>query len=559
MKFDFKILVPILVLSFTVAGFASTEFDTRHPGPLGRRAVLKKAESGGLQFGADSIVALYRSEGYLLAEVSAEIETTSQKIIAIFDVKPGPRAIVEKYEITSLYWRSPRLSIREGKNFLPGNLETDMRAIARSFEDTGFPFVKVSLDTFIIGSPKENSLPVKINISVTPGDSVIIGGLIIAGKPKTKKSVVSRLMMLRFPETFSISRIEKGIKRANNSQYISIVGEPEILLDESGVWLIRVQIAESRSANVIGVIGYSPKGREKGFSGNIEAFFGNIWGSGRRIGIKYDESVSHLKLEAKYTEPWFLNSPGDMSFLGRFYKRDSTYSDRKISLDYKLPLDFKYGLSFGVQNRSVYADSFGQYISGIPNSREYALKIGAYREGLYPYANPVGGIDLKISIEPNYIERSGPAFLFDSLDRNESILKIESDIATALEMFRLQVLAIGVHARNIVASGPLPFSERYFLGGWASLRGFREEQFSAENLAWTNIEWRALLGEESHAFVFLDAGLMFPKSAVRQEKFSYGFGLRMPTAIGKISLGYGVEAGENISAGYLHIGLGTGF
>ncbi len=99
-------------------------------------------------------------------------------------------------------------------------------------------------------------------------------------------------------------------------------------------------------------------------------------------------------------------------------------------------------------------------------------------------------------------------------------------------------------------------------GGANTLRGYRENQFLGSRVAWTNAEYRFLLGRRSFFFGFLDTGYYSRPADIEQSlpaseafKYGYGIGLRTDTPLGNISVSFALGQGDSFSQGKIHIGL----
>jgi outer membrane protein insertion porin family len=102
------------------------------------------------------------------------------------------------------------------------------------------------------------------------------------------------------------------------------------------------------------------------------------------------------------------------------------------------------------------------------------------------------------------------------------------------------------------------------LGGINSLRGYREEEFSGTKVAWTNLEYRFLLGRESRFFIFADYGYFFRQarsieekilSKISGKKLGYGFGIRIDSRAGLLGIDYGMGEKDRFNEGKIHFGI----
>jgi outer membrane protein insertion porin family len=108
----------------------------------------------------------------------------------------------------------------------------------------------------------------------------------------------------------------------------------------------------------------------------------------------------------------------------------------------------------------------------------------------------------------------------------------------------------------------LDASDLFRLGGAATLRGYREGQFSGSRLVWMNLEYRFLVAPRSFFYGFVDAGYILQPDIVtahltasEQSKIGYGIGVRMDSALGLIGVSFALGEGDTFSTSKIHIRL----
>ncbi|HHS50330.1 MAG TPA: hypothetical protein ENN07_04365 [candidate division Zixibacteria bacterium] len=528
------------------------EVDVREAGPLGVRAVRDAAKGVKSAEISDAVRELYIDEGYLMAEVFVRPDS-ARKRIAI-EVDAGARAFVESFDVVGWEGDLPRMQTSTNKHFRRKDLALDMTSIVVELENSGFPFAVAKIETLNIGAPDNGKIPVRIAIGVERGDSVAIGAVLVPNNTKTQVHVIQKTMLIRPPEIFSQRLITAGVRRLNNLGYVRVVGEPEPVLDESGVWALWVNFTEGRTVLIDGVFGYAPREGQSGLSGQIDATFDNIWGTGRQIKLNWKQSGDDfLRFSTGYKEPFLFGGFGAMKLSADYHDRGNSYTERNFGAEYRYPLSFVFSVSLGGAIKSILPDSAG--VARIPISRQTRIDFGAHVEKLYPRVNPTSGWDASFTISPVCVKRSGQALELLALDEFDAIARLEASISTALSFGRNFVLYERIVGRSVQLARELPLSDLYFLGGWGSLRGYREEQFSAEHIGWSNTEFRALLGGDAHGFAFFDAGAHKRYGEDAQLNVGYGIGLRLSTAIGRWTVAYGVAGGESLTDGMIHVGL----
>jgi outer membrane protein insertion porin family len=128
-------------------------------------------------------------------------------------------------------------------------------------------------------------------------------------------------------------------------------------------------------------------------------------------------------------------------------------------------------------------------------------------------------------------------------------------------IFASQVFALSLHAREL-RGDQLEVSDLYRLGGTNSLRGYRENQFLANRLLWSNLELRQPFTRRSFGFIFFDSGYYLrdqdPEKNIERSsaiKLGYGLGLNIETGFGILSVSYALAKGDSFSQGKIHFGL----
>jgi len=178
-----------------------------------------------------------------------------------------------------------------------------------------------------------------------------------------------------------------------------------------------------------------------------------------------------------------------------------------------------------------------------------------------PYA-PASGLLLFNSYSLSRKRIYGPKeFIFPFTKTSLSLQRLMIDFSIFLEIFNRQIIAAGVHGRELRGSF-FEESDLFRLGGTNSLRGYRENQFLGSRIFWSNTEYRLLLTRRSFAFLFFDTGYYLrnedpDRNIPRNEDFKtgYGAGLSIETGVGVLAVSYALAAGDNFSEGKIHFGI----
>ncbi len=106
----------------------------------------------------------------------------------------------------------------------------------------------------------------------------------------------------------------------------------------------------------------------------------------------------------------------------------------------------------------------------------------------------------------------------------------------------------------------LPRYDLFAVGGAASLRGYREEQFLTPGAFVLQVEWRWLQDDRGSAlYLFDDLGFISPREgrSLRDTFHTFlmgtGVGVRQASKLGVLGVEYGVAKGENPLDGRIHL------
>jgi outer membrane translocation and assembly module TamA len=89
------------------------------------------------------------------------------------------------------------------------------------------------------------------------------------------------------------------------------------------------------------------------------------------------------------------------------------------------------------------------------------------------------------------------------------------------------------------------------------VRGYREEQFVAPQVAWSNIEYRLLLGPSGWFGPFLDLG--YYEDDTPELIYGWGLGMGLTSRIGLVTIHYGLGKGDSFGNGKVHLSISARF
>jgi outer membrane protein assembly factor BamA len=232
--------------------------------------------------------------------------------------------------------------------------------------------------------------------------------------------------------------------------------------------------------------------------------------------------------------------------------QDTTYSTTGVSADLLLAAGrgFRFSLGVGRERTAL----MGVLPGATTKRSRLAIRAGARMDLRDNPVAPRNGLLLRAE--------------GDWGSRRDGGVGIEAD--KSVDLARLQVgseIYRPVHGRHGVFVGarwskifsdesPVPVDQTLRFGGAGSLRGYREDQFRAEETGLVQIEHRIAMGERgSRLFFFADFGMLRGEKAPDGTLIGYGLGLRAATRGGVVGLDFALGRGDSWREAKVHVKL----
>jgi len=424
------------------------------------------------------------------------------------------------------------------------------------FEDHGFPYstIKIRSIDYTDGSDYQ-ALQVNIVLDVDRDKYVTIDTVAVEGSEYTRTGVIIRESRLRTGGAFSQDALKKARDYVRKLSYIENADEPLLYELIDGKSLIQLTVKERRANRFNGIIGYIPsRASEKGYSiGSFDINFGSLFGTGRKFQAswhKLDRTSQILK--TYYEEPWIAGLPVNVS--GSFEQsiQDSSFIKRRFTMGVYFRVNSAITAHLSLGGEQVIAEETGRNVFNERNSRSTFYSAGVSYDKMDYRMNPRKGVYYATSVTQQSRKITEKGYAQER--RNELDRKINAEVEVAFPVRNPLILFVkAVWNQTSSSAGEIPVSQQWYLGGAASIRGYREKQFLAATAAWYNLEFRYLLNRNSRLFLFQDGGFYQNKSGPLNRKFGYGFGIRVDSRIGLIGFDFGIGEGDTFSTSKLHV------
>ena len=432
-------------------------------------------------------------------------------------------------------------------------LERNIEEALQALGEHGYPFAQIRIDT--LRARTDEDKPVfELTLKLTENQQAFIDTIAVSGNSLTRRKVIIRELPVRAGDLYRQSRIDAIPDELMRLGYFKAVAEPELVRLPDGRLLLHIGIEEGNTNVLNGVAGYNPATEtQPGYvTGLLDLQFGNLMGTGRKVLAKWEKrSQQTQELDMRYREPWVLGYPLHIEGGFRQLIQDTLYVERRTEFSLAWPVVRQVRVVATGARYSITPDSIGVALLNLPSSRSVATGAGLTYDSRDDLLNPSRGAYFSTVIENISKTIEGDSALAGKFNQK----KITMDADWFQPLWRFQVLAVGVHLRQITSSeGSVPITEQFRFGGATTLRGYREEQFRGARVFWVNTEYRYLLSRRSRAFVFFDLGY-YARAEVEEFKRSFGFGVRLETRLGIIGVDYGLGEGDSILQGKVHVRL----
>lgn len=409
----------------------------------------------------------------------------------------------------------------------------------------------------------------------------------VKGNVKTKDYVVIREMRLKKGKPFNAKDARRSMQRVYNLGYFEDVNIKLNPGREPNAVEVEISVVEMNTGTFGIGAGYS---NADGFVGMISIGDKNFRGTGDKINIRWEFGGEDNKnYDFSYTRPWIDSK--ETSATLNLYDITNEYADYNIDGDEIARYDKKRRGQEITFSRKTNNEFISNYVT-IKNRDDIYKGVADGYEGDSQYYENNFKTDSKYkdwmpsTPEARRAENFGTTRsltfgrVYDSRDNvydphegkriGYSVewaggMGGDFDFTKWTADWRYYYRAGGesVWALNLgagYASGNMPLSQRFTMGGSDTLRGYEDDQFRGNSMLKATLEYRFPIVKKVQGVLFTDNGYAWDK---RHEdafdlgliKNSYGVGLRINSPLGPVKLDYGY--GED--GGKFHFSFGGQF
>lgn len=506
---------------------------------------------------AETLETYLRERGWLVATVSAVFDTTTAPSTLRFHAVPGPRSYFGRIGIarsgtsTGVAAAPDAFPALRGMPFAREPFDGAVRSLIDGLAAEGFPRAAVRP---VLTARADT---VDVSLIVDRGERALIDSVAVKGLTVTKERVIRRETdtLIGKPVTPEIPALARAA--LGRLRFIRVLHDPEVVYDQAGRAVLVATVEETARNSFEGVMGYQPgSGGDSGeLVGKVDLGLQNIFGTGRSSRVRWESLGGDAQdMEVRWEEPRALGLP--------FSIEASFLQERRTDLGYTRTV-LGIGISRNMGRLTGKAGLTSETVTGDSLAGADALGIEAGLEwtALDNLANPRNGA--RYAAERSYSRKRYRYAATGDAALARSTIELEQYIP----VFGTHTIALLAGYRRVDAGNhTVDPSDRWWIGGASTLRGYPERAFPAERALLAITEYRVLTGGMSRIFVFLDYGRIWNSELTNgarvmhgDDHIGYGFGFRIESAAGTLGFDYGLGKGDAPGEGKLHVRLTSAF
>jgi len=575
----YGIILALLLYLFPKAGLSQSNDTTykliiNYVDKNATAATLALQNSFNSKFECDDYVSklilLLNTKGYPTASIDSIFQTTTRTTIQLF---LGKKYLWIKLVPTDIDKRALELSDFKEKNFfnkpiIMQQLQKVQQRILNYYENNGYPFAAVFLDSVGVDEDKINAL-----LKVKKGVLYKVDSIRQLGNAKMSNKFLQRYLSISNGSLYNKTKLQQVNKLLLELPYVQQVQPSDITLLGSGS-VVNLYLAAKKSSQVSAIIGFLPSANQNNklqLTGDVNLNLKNAFGGGETLLATWQQlQLNSPRLNLGYQQPYIFGSKFGIDFLFDLFKKDSSFLQLQAQLgaQYLLSANQSGKLFVQWQNRFLLADGvdtvFGKATKILPpNFDVSAVNVGLdYDWNKTDYKlNPRSGNEVKIittlglkNIKRNSVitaikdQTFNYNSLYDTLKAKSYQLNVQIIVAHYFPIGKQATIKTALNS-GLYNSPNIFRNELFQLGGYRLLRGFTEESIYATQYAVGSVEYRYRLSLNSNLFGFVDVGVVknkFQSINVNNNFLGTGLGLLFETKFGLLNLSYAIGKRNDI-------------
>jgi len=433
----------------------------------------------------------------------------------------------------------------KGDVFVRTKVIDDIRMFENSYRDQGYAWARIEPQFRM----DQATGMVDLNMALERGPLVHVRWINISGNYKTRDYVIRREMRLMEGELFNQKKLDDSRKFINSLGFFESVSVGVQKVGE-GQGDINVKIQEGRAGSLSAGMAYSSV---SGLVGTLQLSLGNFFGRGQRLNLSLEAGSETANYSLSFTEPRLFSSAYSFGF--DLFDREteySTYTQSSIGggLRFGYRLSDEMSLSARIRRVDYEVYDINENASRYVKDQEGESTTSSVRFG-FGYDTRDFPMDPREGLSFNVSTEVAGGMLGGTNDFIRLILEGSAYKPIVGDLIGSAHLEVGTI--NSFGGGNFSISERFFMGGLYTLRGFEYrgvgpledgEPVGGTKSFLVNLEatYPLIRDAKVKGLLFLDTGNVWADGEdvdFGDLRYGAGFGFRWVAPIGVLRLEWG--------------------
>jgi len=423
----------------------------------------------------------------------------------------------------------------------------------RYYENHGYPFAKVKLDTISI-----NNQFISATWYAELNKQIFIDSINIISDEPLPKFYLTSYSGIKKGNPYNENAIAQIETRIKEIPFV-VSAQPHKVVFTDQKTFLNLYLKKQKASSFNGVAGFLPDENtgEILITGDAKLALQNALGSGEIIKLNWRKLQTNTQdLNAFVNVPYLFNTPVGTELDLKLYRRDTTFAEQNIKLGLQYAINQGNFFKVFIENyaSNLISTSIFQDFTTLPplidvRKRSYGIGISAFKLN-YKF-NPRSGYSYNLNASAGtrqVIENINlNPIIYDSLDLKTNQFNLFFDGEYFFPLFKRSTLKIGNQSKWLI-NNQIFANELLRIGGLNTLRGFDEESITASAYSIFTTEYRILLEENSFFYFFSDVAFWERNLRTSYDKdlpFGFGTGISFQTKAGIFTVNYALGKQRN--------------
>lgn len=515
----------------------------------------------------------YHSLGYLAFAVDSVMEDSSSFTVYVFqgNLFHSTAIMVEDAEKKLIQESNSGSYCKNG--ILPfANYQMLSEKVIDYFENNGFPFVEVYLDSIALA---EDSIISKLVID--KHDYYTFDSIILQGDVKLSGSFLYPYLGLKKNQKYEESLFRKIPQLISELDFVTEVRPAGVeFIDHSTyLYLYLNKVKVNQFDGYVGIVPVDETSGKITFNGELSLSLNNVFTVGESINLLWRSPERYSQyLDIKVNFPYLFKTPFGVNFSFMLDKIDTSY----------MTMNYVIGLQYSFQGNN-YLKAYFDYASSAILSADLLvvdnenLDFADYKKTMYGVEflyrkldylyNPRKGYSLLLnaSAGKRKIVKNSKVddIIYDGIEMNTLRYRVWGDVTGYIPLHKKWVVLLAAKGGALMGSDNL-VNELFKIGGFNTLRGFNENEIYASSYLIGLTELRFVYAKRSYINAFFNLA-WYEKNITgnysNDTPFGFGVGTAFDTKAGMFYLMYALgrqyDNPISLKSGIIHFGIKVNF